>query len=104
MAFLQRGGRRSLFLAMALVTFLGLGVPALLIGGFVAGVRAPELARQQQAQDTSITGFALGAHQAASTFIAFDSASAATRQRAAYAAEVRNPSGRGYGVSNDSSV
>ena len=51
MALVQRGSRRSLFSAMALATFLGLGAPALLIGGFVVGVRAPELAARQQAQD-----------------------------------------------------
>ena len=51
MAWLRRGGRRSLFAALALAVFLGLGVPAMLIGGFMVGVRAPELARQQAEQD-----------------------------------------------------
>ncbi|RRS04244.1 PAS domain S-box protein [Aquabacterium soli] len=51
MAWFQRGGRRSLFAVLALAVFLGLGVPAALIGGFMVGVRAPEQARQQQVQD-----------------------------------------------------
>ena len=50
-AWFRRGGRRSLFAVLALAVFLGLGVPALLIGGFMVGVRAPELARQQAEQD-----------------------------------------------------
>ena len=46
----QRRMRRSLFALLALAAFLGLGVPALIIGGYVVWVREPELARQQQEQ------------------------------------------------------
>jgi len=46
----RRRTHRSLFALLALAAFLGLGVPALVIGGYVVWVREPELARQQQEQ------------------------------------------------------